>query len=392
MSKHINPKFNFEDVQQNYNHFIDYCYQPGEGYRLTAKSEVSPYALCFAIFGKHLVGQIDSISGEIQLFDKLLRANLSSYKVRCIRSGKIIPKDKGYLQLLCFTLSALSILGTLDDNSLEDHILPLIAKKDVSSILKNSDTFYGKAGTGNLAMFYAIFLIYSKRYLNNDFDELLDEWIDLHLDSMNKNGFWGSSDRNLYLQFQNGYHQYEIFEYLGLEIKKLDRMHDFVSSLSDQMGHFAPYPGGGGCYDYDAIYLLTFLGDRSSFNYDSLLKKTLNSILSEQNPDGGFSESLYIRPKSFQNLKFMAQHITEKRGRTRLERARFCITLLRSKHNSISTHWTHYSREWHESNLWDSWFRMLTIARIDNNVLLSSSKWGFINFPGIGFNHNFRLD
>ena len=28
--------------------------------------------------------------------------------------------------------------------------------------------------------------------------------------------------------------------------------------MSDKLGHFAPWPGGGGaCYDYDAIFMLT---------------------------------------------------------------------------------------------------------------------------------------
>ena len=113
----------------------------------------------------------------------------------------------------------------------------------------------------------------------------------------------------------------------------------------------------------------------------------MESILSEQNEDGGFSESLYIRPRNLKNLKSMTQHLVQKEGRVRAERARFCLTLLRFKHNKIKTHWTKYSREWHESNLWDSWFRMLTIARIDNSISLSSSNWGFINFPGIGHSY-----
>ena len=80
----------FEEIQQSYNHFIDSCYQSGDGYRLSLNSEVTPYALCFAIFGKHLVGQIDSISKEIELFDELLRSNLSDYKDNCIRNKKNI--------------------------------------------------------------------------------------------------------------------------------------------------------------------------------------------------------------------------------------------------------------------------------------------------------------
>jgi hypothetical protein len=384
-----NTKFQvkFEEIQQSYNHFIDSCCQPEEGYRLSLNSEVTPYALCFAIFGKHLVGQIASISKEIELFDELLRSNLGVYKDKCIRSKKNIATDKGYLQLLCFTLSALSIIETLNDNPLESHVIPLVKKENVCEILQKPEIYSGKAGTGNLAMFYGILLIYSKEYLNKEVDELIDIWIEKHLNSINKNGFWGLSNRNLYLQFQNGYHQYEIFEYLGIQNQNQNMTSNFINSLADNIGHFAPYPGGGGCYDYDAIFLLTFLGESLNSKYDALLNKTLQSILSEQNDDGGFSESLYIRPRSFKNLKSMTQHLIEKKGRIRVERARFCLTLLRFKHNKIKTHWTKYSRDWHESNLWDSWFRMLTIARIDNSISLSSSNWGFINFPGIGYSH-----
>ena len=387
MTDNTRLKVKFEEIQQSYNHFIDSCYQPEEGYRLSLNSEVTPYALCFAIFGKHLVGQIASISKEIELFDELLRSNLSVYKDNCISNNKNIATDKGYLQLLCFTLSALSIIETLNNNSLETHVIPLVRKENVCGILQKPEIYSGKAGTGNLAMFYAILLIYSKEYLNEEVDELIDIWIEKHLNSMNNNGFWGLSNRNLYLQFQNGYHQYEIFEYLGIKNQNQNMTSNFINSLADNIGHFAPYPGGGGCYDYDAIFLLTFLGESLNSKYDALINKTLESILSEQNEDGGFSESLYIRPRNLKNLKSMTQHLVQKEGRVRAERARFCLTLLRFKHNKIKTHWTKYSREWHESNLWDSWFRMLTIARIDNSISLSSSNWGFINFPGIGHSY-----
>ena len=376
-----------DETKQNYNDFIDSCFQPKEGFRLTPKSDVSPYALCFAIFGKHLISQMDSLSSEIEFFDKLLRLNIDTYKGNCIKSGIKLFQDKGYLQLLCFTLSSLEILGTLKDSSLENHVSPLIEEENIAAILQYSEIYDGKPGTGNLAMFYAIFLIYSKKYLNREMDDFLSIWVKNHINSMNANGFWGENDRNLYLQFQNGYHQYEIFEYLGIELEEIDNKNILLKSLADSMGHFAPYPGGGGCYDYDATFLITFLGQNSKYNCEALLMQTLNSILSEQNDDGGFSESLYIRPRNIKNLKKMSFHLLEKRGRVRYERARFTLTLLRSKHKNIKTHWTHYSREWYESNLWDSWFRMLTIARIDSALSLTSVDWGFIDFPGIGYNH-----
>ena len=69
------------------------------------------------------------------------------------------------------------------------------------------------------------------------------------------------------------------------------------------------------------------------------------------------------------------------------------ISIQRPLHNKIKTHWTEYSRHWYESDLWDSWFRLLLIARCDiANDPKKFSDWGFINYPGIGFHHQFQDD
>jgi hypothetical protein len=86
----------------------------------------------------------------------------------------------------------------------------------------------------------------------------------------------------------------------------------------------------------------------------------------------------------------MLRHASSARGTARIERSRYGLTLLRPKHDRIQTHWSTYSREWGESDLWDSWFRMLTLARIE--VALDSTRagdWGFIDYPGIG-HHSLR--
>ena len=161
--------------------------------------------------------------------------------------------------------------------------------------------------------------------------------------------------------------------------------------LIDDKGHFAPYPGGGGCYDYDAIYILTGAGSKVIAKHRNVLIRTAKTILTEQNIDGGFCESLYIRPRTVDNILQSAIHIFSAHGAARAERLRQSITLLRPKHNHINTHWSDYSRKWNESDLWDSWFRMLTIARIDVALdPLKISKWGFIDYPGIGFHSLLR--
>jgi hypothetical protein len=118
-----------------------------------------------------------------------------------------------------------------------------------------------------------------------------------------------------------------------------------------------------------------------------LLELTANTLLAEQTTAGGFVESLFVRPRSGRNLKLMAGHILAARGRGALVGERFARTLavLRPKHDRVHTHWSRYSRRWNEPDLFDSWFRMLSLARIDSALRPgAATQWGFIDYPGIG--------
>lgn len=375
------------DVIKRYDRFIDSCYSEGRGYCLTPRSEVTPYATCFAIYGKHLINKLDSVERNYDLYAETLIRDINLLKQELLLRNVDLRFNKGYLQLLTFALSALSIMNKLDSYSLEDHISELIQEQMIHS-LHSIGTFSGKPGTGNLAMFYGIILIYARDYLNTNTDAILDFWIDEHLKYMNRYGFWGCSSGITHLQFQNGYHQYEIFDYLGVDIPSRKKTCEYVASLADPEGHFAPYPGGGGCYDYDAVFMLTPVHTPSDSSYEQLLSLTKTTLLSEQNRDGGFGESNCIRPR---RLSRLVKHILLANGPARIERLKYGLTLLRSKHNRIKTHWSRYSREWDESDLWDSWFRMMAIARIDYYApsTQTSSRgrddWSFIEFPGIGF-------
>lgn len=353
-------------------------------FRFTPHSEATPFSLCFALFGLHLLGDEKTLQCDTQTYANALRDRLYKYYSQR-KTGGDIKVDKPFLQLLAFTLSALSIMGCLRDNPLEEIVLPLLTR-DVKTDLDRIGALDGIAGSGNLAMFMAILLIHARDYLGLDTNRLIEQWIGLHLDSMNRFGFWGESKSMTHLQFQNGYHQYEIFDYLNVDNSMASIAAESVAGLADDKGHFAPYPGGGGCYDYDAIFVLTSAGEMTVNHYRSLLERTMTTIISEQNPNGGFAESHYIRPRSLHNFAMGIRHALAVNGKTRFERLRQVIVLQRPKHNRIHTHWSRYSREWSESDLWDSWFRMLTVARIE--VALNPSavdRWGFINYPGIGY-------
>ena len=73
--------------------------------------------------------------------------------------------------------------------------------------------------------------------------------------------------------------------------------------MSDNYGHFAPWPGGGACYDYDAIFMLTskFVKDISQEN---ILRKTLKEHPISKNLDGGFCESKYERKFNYKIVQY----------------------------------------------------------------------------------------
>ena len=180
-------------------------------------------------------------------------------------------------------LSALNILsGELSSKNLD--ILDKILDVDIRRLQKG--VHYGLSKSGNHSMFFAIFNIYANDFLKVDRSKQINEWLKFNCESINVNGFWGKKTSMDYLQFQNGYHQYEILEYLKFDKISWDIAAKKTLLLSDKIGHFAPWPGGGACYDYDAIFMLT---SKFVVNLvEGCSQKTLDTILNEQNSDGGF--------------------------------------------------------------------------------------------------------
>ena len=377
-----------EQAKIRYRSFIDSTRLGDLDFGLTPRSDSTPYARCFAVFGYALLCiQLDDSADA--LAQSMVR-DLDTMKRSRTEVGIDLLFDKPYLQLLTFTLSSLSVLKRLEVYPLLNHIEPLLST-DIEVELKKCGVFEGRPRSGNQAMFFAILLLYAAR-LGFETEESIVLWQRLHKDTLNSFGFWGKCASMSHLQFQNGYHQYEILEYLETSRIPWRTAADNVAKLADNDGHFAPYPGGGGCYDYDAVFILT--GHPSSIQkHSALLNLTALTLMAEQNNDGGFCESKAIRPRSLSNLIKSIDHALNARGAARLERLRHAVTLIRPKHNRVHTHWSHYSRQWGESDLWDSWFRMLTLARIDCAFNPEHSKsWGFINFPGIGFHPSLRGD
>lgn len=367
--------------------FVQACGEGSGGYRLTPRADTTPYARCFAVFVRRLLQDQELGSAA----EPLSLAIVRDIHAARSRHGMDIH-GKPYRQLLAFSLSALAALPGVSPRLLDDLVaeqLPACGVRD----LERLGCLVGRPGSGNQAMFMAIFLIHGRDHLGADMQPQIDAWIKAHLDNMNRYGFWGSHSGMTHLQFQNGYHQHEVLEYLGVENPHLEQTLSAVRGLADPEGHFAPYPGGGGCYDYDAVFMLTPGGRMPDEPTHQLLARTTESIVADQGQDGGFAESIRVRPRSLGGGRMFASHVLDALGNWALfaERLRYGLTLQRPKHDVIHTHWSQYSRRWGESDLWDSWFRMLALARVD--VALHpecSGHWGFIDYPGIGYHPSLR--
>ncbi len=369
--------------------FVESCVDIDEKiFRLTPLSDNSLFALNFYIFNLNLLGNRKLIEKDKYLMDGLLRNNIRKLKKKMSSEKRTLIYDKSFLQLLSFTLSSLKILNTIEKDPMPELTENIFKGVSIKSYLNNIGAFDGKPGSGNFAMFFAINLLHNKIYLNRKVENKIDEWVDLHLKAMNINGFFGCKFSNPFLQFQNGYHQYEILDFLNIDGIFWQKAADFVSKLSDKDGHFAPYPGGGGCYDYDAIFFLT-----SKFvniqKFRKQLSITYKTILNEQNTDGGWCESKFIRPRSFKNHLKSINHIFKGDFISFLFKLKTNISIQRNKFNKLKTHWSIYSRGWNESDLWDTWFRNLLLEKINLVIYAEESnsfiKKKFINYPGIGY-------
>lgn len=374
-----------EEARRRYLGFLQMCQTPDGSFRLSPAADPSAYAACFWVFGMHLLRQQARLAERRSELAASIRRAVRDARATGAASGAL--GGKAYRQLLAFALSALSVLDSLADDPLEDLVKEQLPAS-VEQELARHGCLAGKAQSGNQAMFMALFLLHARDALGMDTGERLDAWVRLHLAAMNRFGFWGSNGAMTILQFQNGYHQYEILEYLGVSSGKEADAAAAVAQMADAQGHFAPHPGGGGCFDYDAVFMLTPQGRVPDPAAAQLLQRTGSTLLSEQQADGGFCESLYVRPRSAANLLRSARHVLAALPNmpATVERSRYALALQRPHHDRIATHWSAYSRRWDESDLWDSWFRMLALARIECAVdLAAAARWGFIDFPGIGY-------
>ncbi|MGD2095010.1 MAG: hypothetical protein PVH77_08405 [Phycisphaerales bacterium] len=364
-------------------------------YRFNANSDDTIFCSCFALF-------ILDLFKETEKFTQQERQDWISY-IQSFQNkefGYFEPvqyyhedKERNCYQLTCFCLSALGILKAEPEFPLK-FIERWKTHEDIKKYLYERGCNEGKPGSGNKAMFLAIFLIYEyERTKDNHLLNKINTWFEFHNETQNRNGLWGSNLKSHYLHgLQNGFHQLVIYFYWQQEIPKLNKMIDIVLMSQDKRGFFAPTPGGEACHDYDAVHILAMAYRKSDYRRDEIeacLSRALEALPGTQNSDGGFCQSKCKMTNLTDFFRYIPFYFSNSSPYLWYYRAKTSLAAVLKQKNPVYTGWVEKPRFWNESNLWDTWFRCLVLAEIahtiDNGRLEDFRNVNFHKTPGLGY-------
>jgi prenyltransferase beta subunit len=301
-------------------------------------------------------------------------------------------KERNRYQLTCFCLSALRILGAEPRFPLT-FIEQWRTPDDVKKYLYDRGCHQGKPGSGNKAMFLAIFLTWEyERTKDNRLLDKVDAWFEFHNQKQNRSGFWGPDLRSHYLHgLQNGLHQLAMYFYWGREIPRFHRIIDVALMSQGRDGFFAPTPGGEACHDYDAVHILAMAHRATDYRKDQItacLSRAFDAILSVRNSDGGFCQSKAKLAVLTDFFRHIPSYFSGGSPYLWYYRSRASLAAVLRAAKATPTGWTREPRLPGNSNLWDTWFRCLALAEIAQTIDDRMQTFRDVNFqeaPGLGW-------
>jgi len=245
----------------------------------------------------------------------------------------------------------------------------------------------------NRVMYLASFLIREwERTGDQAFKREIDclfDWLDAHQSP--DTGFWGDNQsRDKFNAMAGAFHFYFYYFYLGRQVNYVNQIIDHTLELQQSDGLYDPRGGGGACLDLDAIDILvkfSMLTDHRKDDIKESLHKSFQSIIRNQNADGGFCEckrpSPVIRSRKRKLLKLIGldgiffpqseQPPVEYKRQIKWDKLRYRVD---------------------ESNLWASWFRPLALALISKRYpgeYIDTIEWQFGKGPFIGWHDEQKL-
>lgn len=273
------------------------------------EGEVTLYSSCFAAMTLHYLGALQNL-------DEDLRRQWSDYilKLQDPETGLFIGPEIVPSELTSPTHNnehvsmhlAAHVLPTL-------HVLRATPRYPLQFAHRFLDLHYLEEWLnkidwtqawlkGNDLLFVGEFLVHLRDVEKNQEAlpalDLYFDWLDNQADPAT--GLWGTNGYcDAYAAVYGGYHQLLVYHFCNRQVLYSNRIIDTVLRLQHYDGSFTKHGGGGACEDIDAIDILVNLYKRTGYRSRAVrraLLKGLNSVLSQQMPDGGF---VYRRGASF---------------------------------------------------------------------------------------------
>lgn len=364
-------------------------------YPLQAGSSGTLLGTSFACFLAHLIGRTDDFPGRASVARELVSLpvdadgwvlNPELEKGRFIRADR---HDHGYLraQETFFVRSALRSLGLRP-------VVPIPWAKriadegGVSAFLGGLD-WSNPWLVSNWDMFLGTFLL---EWVNEDPKSAapargVRSYFDWHDKRMNpETGFWGDH-ADLLNAMAGGFHVILHYDYAGWNYPGTDKAVRTALGLVWRDGLFVYAGGGGACEDYDGVDILVRLGKKSSVE-EGLIKaavaRAVRRILSGGKADGGFPWRLQPSPMA------LAQSVGSACA-VRDWAVSFAYRLKYRSHYRCVHHYSSFSRypfQIGESDLWSTWFRLLTVALAAKQypeLFVKPCGWALPSWPGLGY-------
>lgn len=190
-----------------------------------------------------------------------------------------------------------------------------------------------------------------------------------------------------------------LYFYVGRELNFKTTIIDKTISFQNFDGLFAPQLGGGACEDIDAIDTLVQCYLRSGHRTEdvkNVLKKSYDAIMALEAEGGGFIWGIkkYYGPSIY--LKMICSILKVKDiGHWLFLNRRFIreqqLNPLKPRHPEG---WVSRGIPINESDLFSTWFRLLSIVYISMIIETPESKleWEFLESPGLGWFRCHKLE
>ena len=336
-------------------------------YTMCPDGQVTLYSSCFAAMTLHYLDALGDLDTEKRFAWVDYIRQWQDPETGRFLGPEIVPEeltslkhdwDHVTMHLTAHALPALHILGGRPAHPLR-FVYRFLDVETLRAWLDQRD-WHDAWLEGNNLLFVGQFLVYLRDFeCRDEAQSALDayfNWLDTKQDPAS--GLWGTNGYcDAYTAIYGGYHQLLVYYFCERPVPHAERIMDTTLRLQHPDGSFTRYGGGGACEDLDAVDILANMYSLTGHRPRAVrraLQRALNSVLSQQMPDGGF---VYRRGMPFSHMGIVRTHV------------------------SADT-----------SNLFATWFRVHTIA-LACQVLLDHSlaeiNWRFNDTCSMGW-HNSR--